>query len=138
MNTQKIYTILLWCTFVSVWALTILHLLAMKFHLYWIFSWFDIMMHGIGGITVGFFVGAVLVRIKSILIEHAGLLLILIITGTIFIGLLWESLEFILDIYMGTHLYQPSVGDTILDLVMDGVGALVAGLVTIKIIKKYE
>ena len=137
MNSQKLYTKLLWYTVITIWILLVLHLVAMKFHLYWVFDWFDILMHGLGGIVVGFFMAAVLVKIKPFLKEHLSLLIFLILAGTVFIGLLWESLEFVLDLYMRTTIHQPSVSDTILDLIMDGVGSLVASVLTVITIQKY-
>lgn len=137
MNSQKLYTILLVFTVVSIWILLGLHLAAMKFYLYWVLGWFDILMHGLGGVVVGFFLAALLIRFKSILKEHIGLLIFLVIAGTIFVGLLWESLELVLDLYMKEAIHQPSVSDTIIDLIMDGVGALIAGIVSVVTIKKY-
>lgn len=135
MNSHTLYTKLLWYTVITIWVLLALHLVAMKFHLYWVVDWFDILMHGLGGLVVGFFMTALLVKVKPILQQHLGLLVFLILTGTIFIGFLWESLELILDLYMKTTIHQPSVSDTILDLIMDGVGGVIAaflGVITIQ------
>ena len=137
MNSNKLYTKLLWYTVITIWILLALHLSAMKFYLYWVFDWFDIVMHGLGGLVVGFFMAAVLVKVKPVLKEHLGLLVFLILAGTIFIGFLWESLELVLDLYMKTTIHQPSVSDTILDLVMDGVGGLVAAFLGVITIQKY-
>lgn len=137
MESRKLYAMLLIFTAASVWILLGLQLTAMKFYLYWVFEWFDILMHGLGGVAVGFFIAALLVRFKDVLREHSGIFVFLVLAGTVFIGLLWESLELVLDLYMKEALHQPSVSDTILDLIMDGVGALVAGIVSIITIKKY-
>ncbi|MBP6925898.1 MAG: hypothetical protein KBC22_02490 [Candidatus Pacebacteria bacterium] len=138
MFSQELYKKLLALTVISVWILLILQLFAMEFHLYWIFKWFDILMHGIGGIAVGFFMSALLVRFKPMLVSHYGLFILIVATGTVFVGLLWESLELLLDLYMRVPLHQPSVTDTIIDLVMDGVGAYIAGVLGVIIVKKYE
>jgi len=137
MNSQKLYTKLLWYTVITIWILLVLHLIAMKFHLYWLFDWFDILMHGLGGIVVGLFMAALLVKVKPVLKKHLGLFIFLILAGTVLVGLLWESLELFLDLYMKTTIHQPSVSDTILDLIMDGAGALVASVLAVVTIQKY-
>ena len=77
MNSNKLYTRLLWYTVITIWILLALHLSAMKFYLYWVFDWFDIVMHGLGGLVVGFFMTAILVKLKPVLKEHLGLLVFL-------------------------------------------------------------
>jgi len=137
MNSQKLYTKLLWYTVITIWILLALHLTAMKFYLYWVFDWFDILMHGLGGVVVGFFITALTIRFKAMIKEHLGLLVFIVLAGTIFVGLLWESFELVIDLYMKTNIHQPSVSDTILDLIMDGVGALVAAILGVITIQKY-
>jgi hypothetical protein len=138
MFSQELYKKMLALTVISVWILLILQLFAMEFHLYWIFKWFDILMHGIGGIAVGFFMGALLVRFKPVVLSHHGLYIILVVGGALFVGLAWESIELFLDLYMKAQVHQLSVSDTILDLVMDGVGAYIAGVLGVIMVKKYE
>lgn len=137
MNGEKVYTRLLIATTGMIWILMILHFFAMRFHLYWTFSWFDILMHGLGGIVVGLLAGAFFVRFVPIVLEHAVLFFILVLAGTFLLGFLWEALEFILDAYMKLPLHQPSVGDTMIDLVMDTLGGIIAGTFGLFIIKKY-
>jgi len=95
---------------------------AVEHSLYWNIWWFDIPMHFLGGLWVALIA---LWFYKTFAGDNAssnkGYLVAL--TATIIVGLLWELFE----IVMGLTVSQPNYeADTILDLIMDVTGAIVA------------
>lgn len=105
--------------FVVIAALAALHIVALENALYWKFQWFDIMTHFLGGIWAGLFfywLGAVAGRSANILFAIGGALLL---------GVLWEVFELAAGI-SGAPNY---VSDTIIDVSMDLLGAVLAAMV---------
>ncbi len=80
--------------------------------LYWRYSWFDILMHLLGGATIGTFLIALLARSRPR--AYVGLLLVA------FIG--WEVFEYVSGIPREANYAL----DTAIDLVMDFIGAFAA------------
>ncbi|MDH5442648.1 MAG: hypothetical protein OEX08_03575 [Candidatus Nomurabacteria bacterium] len=107
----------------------ILNTLAMRFYWYWAFPWFDIMMHGLGGIFLGIMAGWMLsIKQKTNWIHYIffGIIMAFVV------GFGWELLEGGLDMINGSHL-QPDRLDTITDLLSDSIGGIVGGLFAWKI-----
>lgn len=110
---------------ISLGALVVgLHVTAIHFSLYWIFGWFDIMMHFLGGM----FVAAVGVWFYD-RFRHAELAenpiyvaLFNVIVLVFIVGLLWETCEILFGVTFTTQ--SQYVGDTILDLIMNTIGAV--------------
>ena len=95
-----------------------LHLMGIYFYLYWTVSWFDILLHFLGGLSLGvFFIWLFGLR------ERSYKTLFLVVLFIVIIGVGWEIFEYINNIAKSTEEYVP---DTILDLVMDTAGAVVA------------
>lgn len=101
--------------------------LAQEFDIYWIYPSFDIPMHFLGGVCLGWLSVWFTIRFLGIkaLFSYAFLLIIALVT--LFGGLVWEVFEFGLDKWLILKL-QPSLIDTMLDLVMDLLGAYVVGI----------
>jgi len=104
-------------------AILILHLLALNLFLYWTVEWFDILMHFLGGLFIGIFssyvlFGSGLFKIKS----HAVILFIVVMASVLVVGLTWELWE----LFAGLSSVLRDQFDTVLDLVMDTLGGLVA------------
>ena len=111
-------------------VMTILHIIALKFFLYWIYSWFDIMMHFLGGMIVvlssfWFFFQSRYVHLN----QNIHNIIFVAISSIIFIGIGWE----IFEIIIGVPVIGDFVLDTITDLVMDVIGASVATFIFMKI-----
>jgi hypothetical protein len=109
--------------FLSLGSVALLHAVALNAYLYWLYPWFDIPMHFLGGTVAGFgflsWVGERLVPIRS-----RALLATLLFVALIGIG--WEVFEWYFDL-VDTLEYVP---DTIGDLFFDLMGGIVAyGLV---------
>lgn len=113
-----------------------LHLLAIQFYLYWVFAWFDILMHFLGGLFLGFFTYGFFTRRFNWFEKLPAITIFAIVTSLVIVlGFTWEVFEF----YLGSELdisLQPSLNDTIADLFFDTTGALVAVLISYLHVKK--
>lgn len=100
-------------------SVLILHILALKFFLYWTTSWYDIGMHFLGGFLIGLVVISFIRRIHpGEQILEKGLLFSSVILAVLVIGLTWELWE----IFMGFTDVIADKTDTFIDLIMDFVG----------------
>lgn len=84
-------------------------------------------MHVLGGFVVAWFFYSVYLyssKRKLITIKPANLSFLFLIFFTISIGVVWEWYEFIYDIINKTS-YQPSIADTMSDLLMDTIGSII-------------
>ncbi len=107
-----------------------LHIVALQFFLYWMYSWFDIMMHFLGGLfvslmTLWFFFESGYVNI------YRSIQNVVIIAGgsIVFIGIGWE----ILEVLAGIPIEENFISDTVTDLIMDVIGASIAIFIFIKL-----
>ncbi len=122
MQKKKFSIILL----VIIYTILVLDLLAFRFFFYWKFWWFDIVMHFLGGFWVAMLGYYILYlsdykeRFKNIIQKYSYLTTSLIFVLSI--GILWELFE----AGLGSYLKQGYLSDTILDLIMDMSGWLVA------------
>jgi len=107
-----------------------LHIFALEFSLYWLYSWFDIMVHFLGGVFVGlsalwffFQSGYTMTRqsIQNVILVAGG--------SIIFIGVGWE----IFEVLAGIPIEENFVLDTIIDLIMDALGTFIAGFIFVKV-----
>lgn len=94
------------------------------------FWWWDIFLHVISSITLGF-IGFLIIytlyyerRINS----SAFLIAVFSFTFAIAIGSLWEIVEFTLDQTIGTRMQRSGLVDTMGDLIVDSLGAFVTSL----------
>ena len=114
------------CALIVLAALLAAHVCGLDGY-YFIYPWYDIMMHILGGVGVGLFLAAIFKSYKSgVLFERRT-----IIIGVIFVGLVWEVFEmyYHLTAYpLWTKLYYL---DTVKDLIDDTIGgAFIAYIVT--------
>lgn len=118
-------------SFIAIGAVVVLHAIAIMTGIYR-FTNFDAIMHFLGGFVIA---------MLGIAIHHAmtdkhhfkvpRLYHLLFVLGFVMlIGVLWEFHEYILDqtlvVWYGWQKTQPSLGDTMADFLMDGIGGLVA------------
>ncbi len=111
-------------------GLALMHNLAINFYLYWQYQWFDILMHFWGGVIVALGVGMLpSFGFRNISTPPS---FIHICIAIAVVGLSWEFFEYSIGIWA----QEPGfVSDTLLDLVMDTVGA-VFGYGVLKIMQK--
>lgn len=102
----------------------VLELIASKLTLYYVWPWFDILMHTLGGMTVALALIAAVEGYTNWMPRSLPAKAGFVAGGVIIVGLLWELFEYVLDLWLGVNL-QPSIPDTIADLLFDTVGALV-------------
>lgn len=95
-------------------VLAVLQFLGEAHFLQWRFWWYDIMLHFLGGLWVGLFLVWILRRVE----KNASL--IFVVVGVLCIGIAWELFEIVIGSPRETRYYL----DTIIDLIMDVVGAL--------------
>ena len=99
-----------------------LNQIALVFYFYWTLAWYDIMMHFLGGLTIGVFLICIF-RIANI--RTRSFLTIFLLA--MFISVDWEIFEYVNDIIDPTENYAM---DTAYDLVMDALGITAAYLLT--------
>jgi hypothetical protein len=105
----------------------VLHYISLVNHLYFTVYWFDIPMHFLGGLTMGFlalfiFFTSGYVPPLSRIKDNRCAVFVVVVSFTLVIGLGWELWE----IFVGFSDVMKDQGDTMLDLVMDFFGALAA------------
>ncbi len=112
-----------------------LHIFATIYHLYWLFPWFDVPMHFLGGFLLAmiyFWINPKIEIANPCLGKMPKWLvsMVFILSFVILIGVLWEFYEFLHDFYLLTggkiSVFQNSFADTIKDLFFDLVGGTAA------------
>lgn len=102
----------------------LLHKAALSFYLYYTISWFDIVMHFLGGGLIG------LIILFSLYIyewepfhkNHKINVFIVAVGGVLIVGLVWELWE----LFVGFTDIVKDGPDTLLDIIMDLLGASMA------------
>lgn len=111
---------------VLVCIIATLQFTALTFHLYWIFWWYDIIVHFLGGMFVG-----LLIFWLRFFSEYFGIQKIpsegrvfwFMVLATLAIGVGWEVFERVLGVTSSIEGYYL---DTTLDVVFDFIGSIVA------------
>jgi hypothetical protein len=95
---------------------------------YSLFWWWDILLHGFSALIFGF-IGFIILyylyahhRIKS----RTYMLALFSFSFAIAIGVVWEIFEFFMDTSFGLNMQKSGLVDTMSDLIIDSVGAIVA------------
>ncbi len=103
-----------------------LHYLASELYFYWFISWFDNLMHFLGGLTIGLlslwicFISGIFPRATPTKKEA----IITSMAAVLVIGIGWEIFEFVNGLTQSTEGYPL---DTFHDLISDLAGAVIAG-----------
>ena len=92
--------------------------------LYWAYSWFDTPMHFLGGLAAGVLALDIWhFAMRAPYGRHVRILRVLFVLGLVsLIGVLWELHEYLLDLRHYPAVLQPSIADTMKDLMMDLLG----------------
>lgn len=109
-------------------VLAILNFIAISFYFYWIFWWFDMMIHFLAGLTGGLIAIWFLFDSKLFYRHVPG------VSGAIFgaliaiitVGVAWEIFEYVNGLTQSTEAYAT---DTTYDLIADMLGAVLAGII---------
>ena len=116
-------------------VIAVINSFAVAYTWYWRIGWLDVVMHFLGGAWLGL-LGLWVVYYAGWGVGHAvcrwlgwraqGLAVVACV-GALFFGLAWEVAEYVYDVaYIAVDGY---VTDTIIDLIMDTLGALAAAYV---------
>lgn len=103
--------------------------------MYWIYRWFDIPVHFLGGFAAGILAldikGYVVAELKTRYISSKLFVLIYVLGVTALVGVGWELHEYALDQIRNTEvILQPDLADTMLDFTMDLCGGLFAYVIS--------
>lgn len=115
----------------TIFFVGLLHVSATQFDWYFYFWWYDVMMHTLGGVAMGFTGGALWYMLHS---ERPGslremLAQFLFVLGFVAMaGIVWEWAEAFVGSVPSLGMYQPGLIDTMLDLYFDLFGGMVAWL----------
>ncbi len=111
---------------VLVCVIAVMHLLAISFHLYWTFWWYDIILHFLGGVFIGLlslwlrffsgYFGTPRIPARTRVFYFVGV-------SVLTIGIGWEVFERVLGHTWSVEGYWL---DTILDVILDFLGGIVA------------
>ncbi|PIR38594.1 MAG: hypothetical protein COV34_00765 [Candidatus Zambryskibacteria bacterium CG10_big_fil_rev_8_21_14_0_10_42_12] len=95
---------------------------AIAYSLYWSIWWYDIVMHFLGGLWIALIA---LWFYKSFAGEDAesGRGYLVALSTTVVVGILWEVMEILAGLTLTQANYEV---DTVVDLIMDVIGAVVA------------
>lgn len=124
-----------------------LHVPAVLYDYYYDIWWFDIPMHILGGLLVGFLLFYFIEKnqeLKQIFLKskiNTFTFSILTLGFIVLVGLFWEYYEFITDVLiLKKYPYNLEPGyilfDTLLDFLNDMIGGLIALFIYLKVIKK--
>lgn len=102
------------------------------------FWWWDILLHGIAGIALGFIGFLIFYTLYSERRIQASALSVSTFSFSLAlaIGALWEIIEFTADSIFGTNMQKSGLRDTMYDLIVDAGGALATALVGFLYLKR--
>lgn len=102
--------------------------------------WWDILLHGLSGVTLGF-IGFLILYVldKGGRIDTSPFLIALFsFCFAVAIGCVWEIFEFSMDQIFGLNMQKSGLLDTMWDLIVDSLGALIASFTGYWYMKKRE
>jgi hypothetical protein len=106
----------------------VLHVTALKYFLYWRIRWFDIPVHFLGGLTIGFLsvVPVIFSRTKDDSIKTIA------VFSALVVSLLWELFEFKIGLSRLSHRF---FYDTVSDISSGVIGGFVSAWLSVKLIR---
>lgn len=107
------------------------------YHLIW---WWDLMLHSFSALVMGL-IGFLFIYVFYMTnrIRPAPIYVALIAFGfAVTLGTLWEVFEYLMDLGFGLNMQKSGLTDTMTDLMVDIVGALIAGLIGYRYVKGGE
>jgi len=122
---------LLFFNLILAFIVSFLNKLALDNFLYWKFWWYDIMMHFLGGLVIGaialwaFYFFDYFKNLNKSFLN----IVFISVSVVLIIGVGWEIFEVLVD---PGYFREGYVFDTILDLIMDTLGAIIGGVIYYK------
>ena len=113
-----------------------LHMAATVFYWYASVPWYDMFMHGLGGVFLAVFTAAFFMRYLWELdrFETAVTLLLAVLV----LGGMWEYFEYIVQYTVRGSAQLASVSDSISDMVFDMLGGIVGTYFVLRLKKRYN
>jgi hypothetical protein len=120
---------------VLVVAVFFFNVFAYKFYFYASISWYDMMMHALGGVFVALLAGALCARfLKGTSVAH---ILVCTLMSVFAVGLLWEVFEYTVQGFTRGVPFA-NIPDSLSDLFFDMIGGFVGTLFVIRASKRYN
>lgn len=120
--------------FLSLFLILGINELAVNYHIYFVYKWFDTPMHFIGGFGVGILCVGILRAFLSTEIYDSKKTFWYTVAGVLFVGIIWEIVEavFKVSVIFGGVFWI----DTIKDLLMDVFGGILSYICFRHLLKK--
>lgn len=133
MNTTRSQQVLAWSLLAAGLVASVAGSL---WNLYSKIFWYDEVVHGYNFFALALVVAVYAYGTVLTGADRHGLLLVLTIAGLgLALGAIWEVAEWTYDQFVRPNAILPKT-DTILDLVVDAAGALVAGIIRLRMLRK--
>ncbi len=109
--------------------------IALQYYLYWVYWWYDIVMHFLGGLLVASIVIWALTRFGFLpkMVRYDSFMWTILFV--LLVGVGWEVFEYVNGFFIGE---VNVVADTALDLIMDTTGGIVGWFILAPILKAYK
>ena len=104
--------------------ISIAHLVALNFYLYFAFWWLDIIMHFLGGLLVALASLLAYITVRKIEKLSRRQATLIVLLGIIVVGTFWEVFEYFAGISLGSDFVIDTVTDAIMNLIGASVGLL--------------
>ncbi len=111
--------------FIALTTLALLHQLALMYSLYWVYAWFDVPMHFLGGVIIGLGTQTALFRrVMPIRVETIWMCLVVVFA----VGIAWEIFEWWFVLADAVNYKLDTLSDLVFDLMGGTVGYMIATL----------
>jgi len=114
----------------------LLHTAANMFYWYVSISWYDMMMHTVGGMFLAVFTAALFAR--HILILSRFETFVILLLAVVIVGLGWEFFEYAVQYLIKGSARLADVPDSVSDIVCDMIGGLVGTYFVLTLKKRYN
>ena len=131
-------TLLPWFLVVLIFTIAVIDAMALRYHLFYTYRWFDIPLHLLGGLWVSLSIlwYYFIFRQGKAQIQEEREMFIFALSGTFAVALAWELFEYTVNAYIVLDKYD--MIDTFKDLSMGMIGATIGARIFIyKIHKKH-
>lgn len=93
--------------------------------------WWDLALHGFSALTVGLigFLGIYVFYMTRRIRVAAGWVATITFAIAVSVGTIWEVFEFLMDWYFGFNMQKSGLVDTMTDLLINAIGALIAATI---------
>jgi hypothetical protein len=125
-----------WPIVLGIDVVLFLHSLGQVTNMYYSTFWWDKLTHFASGVVLASLVVTVLLVVNhdpTPIKLPSKWILFFVTISLLFLGLLWELMEFSFDSTIGTHM-QHGLEDTVNDIISDGAAGLVAGMISVYLV----